>query len=58
MLVHTIHNFLPWGIPWDEGHAVFFGIMYSVIVVLGAALGYVIAKTVRDMKSHGHGGHH
>lgn len=56
-MVHTIHNFLPWGIPWDAGHAVFFGIMYGVIVVLGAALTYVIRKTMRDVKS-GHGSHH
>lgn len=56
-MIHTIHNCLPWGIPWDEGHGVFFGIMYSVIVVLGISLSYVVAKTIKDLKA-GHGSHH
>ncbi len=56
-MIHTVHNPLPWGIPWDEAHGVFFGIVYIVVLVLGAGLTYVIAKTVSDLKK-GHGSHH
>ncbi len=52
-MVHTVHNFLPWGIPWDAGHGVFFGITYTVITVIGIALAYVIIKTISDLGSGG-----
>ncbi|MDP2800205.1 MAG: hypothetical protein Q8O60_10050 [Deltaproteobacteria bacterium] len=56
-MIHNVHNFLPWGIPWNAGHGVFFGITYTVIVVLGVALTYVVLKTVEDLKKGG-GSHH
>lgn len=56
-MIHNVHNFLPWGIPWDAGHGVFFGITYTVITVIGIALAYVVLKTVDDVKKSG-GSHH
>lgn len=56
-MIHTVHNFLPWGIPWNAGHGVFFGITYSVITAIGIALAYVVLKTIDQVKK-GCGPHH
>lgn len=45
----TIHSMLPQDIPWFlPDHAIFFGVLYGVLAVLGAGLGYVILKSVRE----------
>ncbi len=45
----TIHSALPQDIPWFlPDHAIFFGVLYAVLLVIGGGLGYVILKSVRD----------
>lgn len=45
----TIHSMLPQDIPWFlPDHLIFFGVLYAVLGVLGAGLGYVILKSLRD----------
>ena len=45
----TLHSMLPWDIPWWlPDHAIFFGILYAVIGVLGATLGLVFLKTLLE----------
>ena len=54
----TIHSALPQDIPWFlPDHAIFFGVLYGVLAVLGAGLAYVIVKSARDA-SKCCGGHH
>jgi len=43
----TIRSMLPQDIPWFlPDHAIFFGAVYAVVVVLGLGLGYVIVKSI------------
>jgi hypothetical protein len=45
----TIHSMLPQDIPWFlPDHAIFFGVLYAVLGVLGLGLGYVVVKSVRQ----------
>ena len=45
----TIHSALPQDIPWFlPDHAIFFGVFYGVLIVIGAGLGYVLLKSVCD----------
>lgn len=45
----TIHSALPQDIPWFlPDHAVFFGVFYAVLLVIGSGLGYVAMKSMRD----------
>lgn len=45
----TIHSLLPQDIPWFlPDHAIFFGVLYAVLAVLGTGLGYVVLKSLRD----------
>ena len=45
----TIRSMLPWDIPWFlPDHAIFFGLVYAVLLVLGIGIGYVVIKSVRD----------
>jgi hypothetical protein len=45
----TVHSALPQDIPWFlPDHALFFGVFYSVLAVIGAGLAWVILKSVRD----------
>ncbi len=54
----TFHSMLPQDIPWFlPDHAIFFGVLYSVLAVLGAGLGYVVLKSVKDASTDC-GGHH
>jgi hypothetical protein len=40
---------LPQDIPWFlPDHAIFFGVLYAVLGVLGLGLGYVVVKSVRQ----------
>ena len=47
----TIHSALPQDIPWFlPDHAIFFGVFYGVLLVIGAGLGYVLLKSVCDAR--------
>jgi hypothetical protein len=45
----TIHSCLPQDIPWFlPDHAIFFGVLYGVLIVIGLGLGYVFQKSVSE----------
>ncbi len=45
----TLHSALPQDIPWFlPDHAIFFGVFYAVLVVIGVGLGVVILKSMRE----------
>ncbi len=51
MMLHgeTVQSALPQDIPWwMPDHAIFFGVLYAVLIVIGCGLGYVFLKTIRD----------
>ena len=49
----TIHSMLPQDIPWwMPDHAVFFGVLYLVIMVIGSGLGVVVLKSFMDTLKH------
>jgi len=42
----TFHSPMPQDIPWYKpDHAVFFGVLYIVLGVLGAGMGYTVIKS-------------
>jgi hypothetical protein len=46
----TIHSMLPQDIPWFlPDHAIFFGVFYAVIGVIGLGLAYVAVKSLRGV---------
>ncbi len=55
----TIQSALPQDIPWwMPDHAIFFGVFYAVLLVIGGGLAYVLAKSLKDAQSSGgHCGH-
>ncbi|MEF2143977.1 MAG: hypothetical protein V3573_00905 [Desulfovibrionaceae bacterium] len=52
----TVHSPLPQDLPWwMPDHAIFFGVLYIVIAVIGVGMGYVIMKSwweTRNGESH------
>jgi len=47
----TIHSMLPWDIPWwMPDHAIFFGVLYLVLTVLGLGLACVLGKSFLDLR--------
>lgn len=49
-LKQSVYTTLPWDIPWyDPSHAVFMGIVYIVLSVIGAGLTVALILTVRDL---------
>ncbi len=47
----NVQSPLPWDLPWAmPDYAVFFGVLYLVLLVLGAGLGFVTLKTMRDLR--------
>ncbi len=57
----TIHSALPWDIPWwMPDHAVFFGVLYMVLGIVGLGVTWVVLKSLQETKCAGeHGaGHH
>lgn len=58
----TIHSPLPWDIPWWlPDHAVFFGVLYVVIAIIGAGVSLVVLKSLietRDCGRDAQHGHH
>jgi acyl-coenzyme A synthetase/AMP-(fatty) acid ligase len=48
----TLHSALPQDIPWwMPDHAIFFGVLYGVLAVVGCGLAYVAFRTFRDLIS-------
>lgn len=46
----TLHSALPQDIPWwMPDHAIFFGVLYGVIIVIGCGLAYVAFRTYQDL---------
>jgi len=55
----TIHSSLPWDIPWwMPDHAVFFGVLYAVLIVVGTGVGLVVMKSLYEAKNCHCDGHH
>ena len=45
----TIHSCLPQDIPWFlPDHAIFFGVLYAVLLAVGGGLGYAFFKSTLD----------
>lgn len=45
----TVQSPLPQDIPWwSPDFAIFFGVLYVVLFVIGSGLGYVMLQTLRD----------
>lgn len=43
----TVHSPLPQDIPWwSPDFAIFFGVLYLVLFVIGSGVGYVILRSV------------
>ncbi len=43
----TLHSPLPWDLPWwAPDHAVFFGVLYLVLAIIGAGVTVVVLKTL------------
>ena len=53
------HSLLPWDLPlWQPDYAIFFGALYSVLLVLGVGLTFVFARAIKDAKANDcHSGH-
>lgn len=55
MLIHGQNNQspFPWDLPlWQPDYAIFFGVLYAVILILGIGLSLVFARSFLDyMKS-------
>jgi len=59
MIGQNGHTPFPWNLPiWQPDYAVFFGVLYLVLLVLCIGLGLVIYRTSEDLKlpesDHGH----
>lgn len=56
----TIHSPLPQDIPWwSPDFAVFFGVLYLVLLVIGSGVGYVMVRSAWEAcRSGGHGAEH
>ncbi len=47
---------LPWDIPWQQPeYAIFFGIFYALVIVLGAGATLAVLKSLLELKRE-HGG--
>ena len=45
----TLHSPLPWDLPlWMPDHAVFFGVLYLVLGIIGIGVTIVVLKTIRE----------
>ena len=51
MMIHgeTVQSPLPQDLPWwQPDHAIFFGVLYDVLFIIGSGLGVVILKSLAD----------
>lgn len=47
----TLHSMLPWDIPWwMPDHAVFMGVLYLVLGIVGTGVGIVVLKSILDVR--------
>lgn len=45
----TVHSMLPQDIPWwRPDHAIFFGVLYAVILIIGSGVGLVVLKSLLE----------
>lgn len=53
------HSPFPWDLPlWQPDYAIFFGVLYLVLLVLASGLGIVFLRAIRDAKNPApHAGH-
>lgn len=46
----TVQSMLPQDLPWwRPDYAIFFGVLYAVLLVIGSGLGLVLLNTVLQM---------
>ena len=51
MLIHGQNNQspFPWELPlWQPDYAIFFGVLYAVILILGIGLSLVFARSIME----------
>lgn len=54
----TVHSPLPQDLPWFQAdHAIFFGVLYMVLIVISIGMGYCVMKSWWDCRSDSHAGH-
>ncbi len=50
----TVHSPLPQDLPWwAPDHAIFFGVLYIVLAVIGIGMGYVVVNSLLESKRDG-----
>ncbi len=43
----TIHSMLPQDLPWwRPDYAIFFGVLYAVLLIIGSGVGVVVVKSI------------
>ena len=43
----TVQSMLPQDLPWWlPDHAIFFGVLYGVVLVIGAGVGFVVLRSL------------
>ena len=60
MLIHGQNNQspLPWDLPlWQPDYAIFFGVLYAVILILGIGITLAFARAIKDARSADHKEH-
>ena len=60
MLIHGQNNQspFPWELPlWQPDYAIFFGVLYSVILILGIGITLAFARAIKDARNSDHKGH-
>ena len=53
MLIHGQNNQspFPWDLPlWQPDYAIFFGVLYAVILILGIGLSLVFARSIMEAR--------
>ena len=53
MLIHGQNNQspFPWELPlWQPDYAIFFGVLYAVILILGIGLSLVFARSIMEAR--------
>ena len=46
------HSPFPWDLPlWQPDYAIFFGVLYSVILILGIGITLALARAIKESRS-------
>jgi len=54
----TIHSMLPQDLPWwRPDHAIFFGIVYIILLVIGSGCGHVVLRSLIQVFKQKHSSH-